>query len=320
MIRYLRMRYGVGLIGLILAAVILTVSGCGSAPPKQKGPAPDAYLEKFNRAAGLAFDKGRLQQAASFYRKALDRAYVRDDTAAILDAQYNLAICLINLQAYGEALAVVQRANSEMALAGGGNSLDFLLLEATTLHYSGDSDEAWKITDQILSSEAQVSSVVNSKTHYLRGLIASNRGDKDQLHTAIAALGQPKQAQLRADYQELVGHLSMAEHNWDAAVEAFDTAAELRRETLDYRGMVKALALAGEAGEKAGSAKEASICYLRAGRSAMLQGLFDNARKWLNLAEQIANTAGEGQIAAEVRIYMRQLQKLAATSTDGLYQ
>ena len=98
MIRYLHTLYLGRLIGLLMAVVILTVSGCGSSPPKQKGPAIDQDLERFNRAARLAFDKGRLQQAASFYRKALERAYVRDDTAAVLDAQYNLAFCLMNLQ------------------------------------------------------------------------------------------------------------------------------------------------------------------------------------------------------------------------------
>jgi tetratricopeptide (TPR) repeat protein len=215
----------------------------------------------------------------------------------------------MNLQVYEEALAVVQRANREMALAGGGNSPDFLLLKAFILYYRGDSDEAWKITDQILSTEAQASSVVNSKTHYLRGLIASKQGDKDQLREAIAALGQPKQEQLRADYQELVGHLAMAEQKGDAALKAFDAAAKLRRETLDYRGMVKALALAGKAGEKAGRSKEASIRYLRAGRSAVLQGFFDDAQKWLNQSVQLANNAGEDKIVQEARIYLQQIEE-----------
>jgi tetratricopeptide (TPR) repeat protein len=314
MIRFLHSSHLTGFIGLLMAAAVLTLSGCGSSAPRQKGPPIDEDLERFNRAGRLAFDKGRLQQAASFYRKALDRAYVRDDTAAILDAQYNLAICLMNLQAYAEALVVVQHATTEMALAGHGPSVDFLFLEATLLHSSGDSGKAWKITDQILSPATQASTLIKRKTHFLRGLIASKQGDLDQLRAAIAALGQPQQIQLRADRQELVGHLAMTEKNWDAAVEAFDATTKLRREALDYRGMVKVLALAGNAGEKAGRAKEASIRYLRAGRSAGLQGLFDDALKWLTRAEQIANTANEAQIALEARIYLRQLQKLIAAS------
>jgi tetratricopeptide (TPR) repeat protein len=317
MIRYLRSFYLGRLIGLLMAAAILTLSGCASSPPKQKGPAIDKDLERLNRAGRLAFDKGRLQQAASFYRKALDRAYVRDDRAAILDAQYNLAICLMNLQSYEEALGVVQSANSEMALAGGGKSPDFLLLEATILHKSGNAAEAWKITDKILSEPTQASSVIQSKTHFLRGLIASKQGDIDQLRAAITALGQPEHPQLRADHQELVGYLALVEQNWDAAIEAFDSSAQLRREALDYRAMVKVLAMAGQSSEKAARAKEASIRYLRAGRSAMLQGLFDDARKWLNRAEQIATTAGEAQISQEARTYLRQLQTLAATSPGG---
>ena len=314
MIRYLRTLYFGWLIGLLMAAAILAVSGCGSAPPKQEGPAIDEALERFNRAARLAFDKGRLQQAVSFYRKALDRAYIRDDTAAILDAQYNLAFCLMNLQSYEEALGVVRNADTEMALAGRGHSVDFLLLEATILHSSGNSAEAWKITDKILFIPAQDSAVIKSKTLFLRGLIASKQGDIDQLRAAIAALGQPQHPLLRADRQELVGHLAMAEQNWGAAVEAFDGAAKLRREALDYRAMVKVLALAGKASEKAGRAKEASIRYLRAGRSAVLQGLFGDALKCLNRAEQIADTAGEAQIAREARIYLGQLQALTAAS------
>jgi tetratricopeptide (TPR) repeat protein len=304
-------------VGLLITAAILIVSACGSAPPRQEGPATDEALERFNRAARLAFDKGRLQQAADFYRKALDRAYVRDDTAAILDAQYNLAFCLMNLQSYEEALAVVQDAKTEMALAGRGNSVDFLLLEATILHSSGNSAEAWKITDQILSIPTPDSSVIHSKTQFLRGLIASSQGNIDQLRAAIAALGQPEQPRLRADHQELVGHLAMAEHNWDLAIQAFDRAAKLRREALDYRAMVKVLALAGQAGEKAGRAREASTHYLRAGRSAVLQGLFDDALKWLTRAEQIADTAGEAQIAREARIYLGQLEALTANSPQS---
>jgi len=320
MISYLRARYWIGPIGLILAAVILTVSGCGSSPPKQTGPAADADLERFNRAGRLAFDKGRLQQAASFYRKALERAYVRDDTAAILDAQYNLAICLMNLQAYEEALEVVLQADSETVIAGDDRSFDLLFLEATLRYHNRDLDEAWKISEQILSAAPPASSVIQSKTHYLRGLIANHQGDLGQLRAAIASLGQPQQPQLRADRQELAGHLAMAERHWDVAMKAFDSAVRLRRETLDYREMVNVLALAGSAGEKAGRAREASIRYLRAGRSALLQGMFDKARKWLLRAEQTAGTAGDTQIVAESRIYLGQLQELSEALPSGSAQ
>ncbi|MGD8333383.1 MAG: hypothetical protein PVF11_06940, partial [Desulfobacterales bacterium] len=249
------------------------------------------------------------------YRRALERAYARDDTAAILDAQYNLAVCLLNLNSYQEALDVVRSAETEMALTDHGKSLDFLLLEATILHRRGDLDQAWQITDQILSRQIEASSAVGSKTHFLRGLMASERGDMTQLRAEITALGQPEQSRLRADRQELVGRLAMAEQNWDTAIEAFDSASNLRRETLDYRGMVRVVVLAGEASQKAGRTREAAIYYLRAGRSAFWQDEFDDARQWLNQSARLATSAGEDQILQEARNLLQQIEELDAASS-----
>ena len=317
MIGFLRSFYRVGLIGLMMTIAVLTLSGCGSSAPRQEGPAMDADLKRFNRAARQAFDKGQLRQAANFYRMALDRAYVRDDTAAILDARYNLAVCLMNLQSYEEALAVVRRGYAEMRLAGRGRSVDYLLLEATIFHRRGDSDEARQITDQILSASIPESSVIHRRTHFLRGLIAAEQGDLDGLRAAITALGQPQEPRLRADRHELLGRLAMAEQNWDAAGAAFDRAADLRREAIDYREMVRALVWGGEASEKAGHHREAGIHYLRAGRSAFFQNQFDDARKWLNRAAQLAETAGDDQIIREARIFLEQIEARTAAAPDG---
>lgn len=316
MIGYLRSLYWAWFIGLLMIIAVLMLGGCGSSAPRQEGPAADADLVRFNRAARQAFDRGQLRQAASFYRMALDRAYLGDDTAAILDAQYNLAICLMNLQSYEEAIDVVQRAHTEMGLRDHNRSVDFLLLEATILHRRGDPDEAWKITDQILSASIPAPSVIKHRTHFLRGLIAGDQGDPDRLRAEITALGQPKELQLRADRQELVGLLAMLEQNWDEAGAAFDTAADLRREALDYREMARALVWGGEAKEKAGHFKEAAIYFLRAGRSAFLQNQMDEAQKWLNRAVQLANTAGEDQIVQEAHRFLEQIESSIATTPD----
>ena len=317
MMNYMRSIFGVGLASLMIAVAVLMLNGCGSSPPSQQGPAGDAELERFNRAARQAFDKGQFRQAANFYRLVLDRAYVRDDTAAILDARYNLAVCLLNMNSYDEALEVVRRAGTEKALAGQDNTAEFLLLEATILHRRGDHDEAWLITDQILSSQTKAPQAIRSRTHFLRGLIASDRDDMDQLRASIAALGQPQNPKLRADRQELSGRLSMAEQNWDAAIEAFDAAISLRRETVDYREMLRALVWSGEASEKAGRLREAAIRYLRAGRSAFLQDQFDDALRWLNRAVELAGAAGEDQISQEALHFLRQVEALNAAANRG---
>jgi len=316
MISCLRLPSFVWRIGLLLAITILVLGGCGSSAPVKKEPALDEDLARFNRAARQAFDIGRLQQAADFYRKALDRAYIRDDLRAVLDVQYNIAICLMNLQSYAEALEVIQQAKTEMAMAGQSRAVDFLLLEATVLYLKDDPAEAWKITDQILAAMPRADLIIGSKTQFLRGLIASKQDNTDKLREAIVALGQPKLPQLRADYYELLGNLAMLEQHWETAVKTFEKATELRREARDYRGMVKTLALAGKASEKAGHANEAAIRYLRAGRSAALQGQFDYALNWLNQAEQIAKSADEEQIVQTARVYLRELQESKAASQN----
>ena len=314
MIKCLRPGYLVWRIGLLLAIATLILGGCGSSAPVQKGPVTDQDLELFNRAAQQAYDNGKLRQAVSFYQKALERAYIRDDYRAVLDTQYNMAVCLINLQSYAQASEAIQQAKTEMAMAGQSVSADFLLLEATVFYLREDSDAAWAISDQILAASPQASSIVQSKIHFLRGLIASKQRDTAKLREAIVSMGQPNLPQLSADRHELLGHLAMLQQDWEKAMDAFEAAIELRRECLDYRGMVKALALAGEANEKAGHAYEASIRYLKAGRSAALQGEFDHALNWLNRAEQIAGSAGEAQIVQKARFYLREIQELKAAS------
>lgn len=314
MIRCLHRAYFIWRIGLFLAFAVLVFGGCASSGPVREEPAVDENLERFNRAAQQAFDNGRLQQAAAFYGKALDRAYIRDDFKAIVDAQYNMAVCLMNLQSYEEAFEVIQQAKTEMTMAGHDRAVDFLLLEATVIYGMDHYAEAWEITRQILATTPQASPVVQSKTNYLRGLIASKQGDTDRLLEAIVSLGQPELPQLSADRYELMGHLAMAEQRWDEAVKAFESAIELRREVRDYRGMVKALALAGKACEKAGYNNDASVRYLRAGRSAALQGQFDQAYSWLSRAEQIAKSAGDEQIGKQARTYLRELQLSQAAS------
>ena len=106
MITYLRTSCRLGIISVLMMVAVLTLSGCGSSPPKQKGPAPDQALERFNRAARQAYDKGRLEQAANFYRKALERAYVRDDADAILSPAWKLMAAGSALEEPGHGLAL----------------------------------------------------------------------------------------------------------------------------------------------------------------------------------------------------------------------
>ncbi len=312
MITSLRQIKLIWLLWIIMGIFPTVLGGCGSSQVARQGPVADEDLERLNRAAHLAFSKGRLPQAAALFKNALERAYIRDDVKAIVDAQYNLAVCLLKMQAYDEALDLVRQAEEELSLAGRDESADLLLLKAVLFYKLGNQVDAWSISAQILAMAPQPAPVVQGRTHFLRGLIAFERGAVKQLRNEIAALGQPKIPSLRADLFELQGHLAMAEHNWTAAIEAFDQGVKLRRETIEYAAMVKGLALAGKACEKAGQLKQAAIRYLRAGRSAVLQADFEGAQIWLSQAAQLAGKAGDDKIVQEANAYLEQIEKTQA--------
>ena len=308
MIASLRRGRSIALILLLLIA-FFCAQGCGSQRATQPGPPVDKDLERTNRAARTAFKNGRIRQAANLYRQTLERAYLRDDLAAATDARYNLAVCLILLESDPEALELVIQARQELARAGQPAPTDILLLEATIRYRLGNLQAAWQLTEDILQATDAIPGTVKSKTHFLRGLIAKERGDTLKLTEEIAALANSKSAVIRADREELVGHLALMERRWDEAVLAFDEAAALRRQTLDYRGMVKALAKAGEACERAGRLIPASRRFLRAGQSAALQGNADQAEIWLTRAAQLAEKGGDDNIAQKARLQLAQLQK-----------
>jgi tetratricopeptide (TPR) repeat protein len=297
------------LASLLLTLILFGGVGCSSPPPVQNQSGIDEEFERTNRAARMAFDNGKLQQAVGLYKQTLERAYILDDVNAIVDSQYNLAVCLVRLDDYDQALERANQSKAELARTNQNIPADILLLEATIVHRMGKLDDAWQLTDKILQDPSRLSEAIQSKTHFLRGLIAGEWDDINQLRNEIASLGKPSTVGLRADRQELVGRLAMAESNWNEAIEAFDNTAEFRRDDFDYSEMVNALALAARACEQAGKLSEASKRYLRAGRSAARQGENRDALNWLSRAEKLAGEAGDETTAKQARSYRKWLEE-----------
>ncbi len=293
---------------LALALIVMTVGGCSSSRRVPQSSNVDENSARLNRSARIAYDHGQLKQAANLYRQALNRAYLRDDRKAVVDAQYNLAVCLLGLRSYDEALVWVHRAQKELEHGQQSVTADILLLEAVILFRTGKPDKAWQITDQILSVPEKPPVTAEGKTHFLRGLIADQRGDSDQLGSEIDALAKYSDPGGRADHKELTGRLAMAAGNWEAAIEAFDQTVRLRREYHDYGEMAQALALAADACRQAGKPTGAATRYLRAGRSAVQQGNHQDAKKWLKHAVELAGQAGDEPLKQEALSYLKSLQ------------
>ena len=288
----------VGLAGFLVLLAVLAV-GCGAQQEKPSAMPVDDDLDRINRAARLAFENRRPEQAADLYRRALERALVRADANQVADVRYNLAVCLMELGDTRRALERVTQAKSELVRAGLPIPADFHLLEATILYRDNRPVKSSGSLDAILSSSKDPAPVILSKTYFLQGLIAAENGNVVRLKEAIANMGIASDDDLRADRAELIGRLAILEQRWRQAVSALDNAVGLRRRGLDYRRMAIALALSAEACERDGRGKEAAGRYLQAGRSAAVAGEVSDAGRWLQRAAELSEQYDDPEIARE---------------------
>ena len=300
---------------LALLLLVPGLVGCGSSKPAEEIPAADERLERTNRVAHIAFQSGRYAQAASLYRKVAELAYERDDVGGAVDAQYNAAVCLVRLDRVDEADELLQRTKAELQRADQAEPVELRLLEATVLYRQQRYQEAWVLTEQIISSVPD--SQAAHRAQFLRGLIAADQDDQARLRTVIAGIGVSDDDRLKADQLELAGHLAFLENRYDASVADFAESARLRSAGSDYRGTVRALAKAGEAAEAAGRPSQASVHYLRAGRSALHQGARERAYDLLIRARTLAEQVGDADTAHEAQIYLSLLEESGAPPAPG---
>lgn len=302
-IRYLRtVRYLLGV--LLLVGMSMAINGCGAKQQKSTDASGDGALESINHLARSAFEKKMYKQAAGIYQTVLGMAYVRNDSAVILDTRYNLAICLMELERYPDAIKLVNQVREELSIGDEKMPSDFLLLEATIFYRNDRLEDSWEVTENILAVNASLTPTIRAKTSYLRGLISSQRNDIAGIREAIRNIGQSEIMTVKADQMELQGRLAMAENSWNQAVFDFDQVTHLRRENRDYRRMAITLALSATASEKSGRLAAAAGKYLQAGRSAAQREDRSNARKWLSQAALLFGQTGNVALAAESNSFL----------------
>ena len=292
---------------LMLVLLAPGLIACAPNKPAEEIPAADNRMERTNRVAQIAFQSCRYAQAASLYRKVAELAYEHDDISGAVDAQYNAAVCLVRLERVDEADALLQRTKAELDRADRAEPAELRLLEATVLYRQRRYQEAWALTGEIIANLPE--SQAAHRAQFLRGLIAADQDDEARLRMVMADIGASDDDRLKADRLELAGHLAFLEERYDASVADFAESARLRSAVSDYRGTVRSLAKAGEAAEAAGRPSQASVHYLRAGRSALHQGARERAYDLLTRARTLADQACDAETAREAQIYLSLLEE-----------
>jgi tetratricopeptide (TPR) repeat protein len=280
-------------------AVLLVLAGCGGGKSEDEGPPTDQRLEQANRAGTRALAMNQTKEAIKQYRAALMLAYERDDAAAIGDVGYNLAVAQLSAGATTEAAHTVREVRAELDRRRQAPPPELVLVQAAAAYRLGAGDEAMALTQEVLA-RSPLPPETATRAWYIRGAVAADRGDAQGLAQALAAIPPSTQPDQEADRHELAGRAALLFGASDRAAAEFEQAADQRRLALDYRGMARALSFAGDAVLRQGRTEAAAILFLRAGRSALLQGDTATGRTLLDRADSLAKQSGAAGVSAEV--------------------
>jgi tetratricopeptide (TPR) repeat protein len=282
--------------GLVL---LLALTGCGGGKPADEGPPTDQRLEQANRAGTRALAMNQTKEAIKQYRAALALAYERDDAAAIGDVGYNLAVAQLSAGATTDAARTVREVRAELERRKQAPPPELVLAQAAAAYRLGVRDEAMALTQEVLA-RTPLPPETATRAWYIRGAVSADRGDAQGLAQALAAIPPSTQPDQEADRHELAGRAALLSGDSGHAASEFEQAADQRRLALDYRGMTRALSFAGDAVLRQGRTQDAAILFLRAGRSALLQGDAATGRTLLDRADSLAKQAGAADVSAEV--------------------
>lgn len=289
----------------------LALAACGGGTPADPGPAPDIKLDQANAAGTQALSMDLPSVAVRQYKVALSRAYERDDAGAIGDVAYNLALAQMKAGDSKAAIATAREARAELTRRRAAVPPELILVQSAASYRTGDLGAAAGAAQEVIDSGAKDPDAIR-RAWFIRGLVAADRSDSAGLAQAIAALAPPtKQADLEADRQELQGRAALLAGDSAAALTMFEQSAANRQQALDYRGMARALSLAGDAALRSGRAADAADFFLRAGRSALLQGDTATATPLLKRAEDLGKQTGQTGIVEEVA----RLRRVAAAQS-----
>ena len=292
---------------LLLAALL---AGCGGSNPPP-APPQDQTLKRDTSAGDLAYSLERPEEAVAQYKSALTRAQERDDLDAIGDLGFDLSVAELRADDPNDALAVARSTREELERRGKIPFPALLLAEATALYRLGRLDEAGATASR---AETGGDAQTTARAIFLRGMIADQHSNTDALAAAVAALPPSDTPSLQADASELAARLALRRSDGARTVTEAERAAALRQEAIDYRGLARALALAGEGAKLSGDNPAAAGFFFRAGRSAAAQHDTASARPWL---EQAVALSGRGQVNDAAAALLQQLDQNSDRASEA---
>jgi hypothetical protein len=273
---------------------VLLLAACSTSKTEPAAPPQDQTLVRHEQAGRIAYGLDRPEEAVAQFEAALKQAQARDDLKAIGELSFNLAVAQLRANRAQDALVTTQQARAELIRRGSQPSASLILAEATALYRLGRRADADALAAEI---ETRGDADAAAGASFLRGLLADEAGDEAGLRAALGRLVGASAPLRQADRLELQARLALQQRDYAGAGGPALQAASIRQEALDYRGMARALAVAGLASERAGAREDAADLYLRAGRSAAAQADADTAKPWLRHVLELTEDAATREAA-----------------------
>lgn len=267
---------------LVWTALLILTTGCATSKGNLKPVKPvDRETVKIASLARAAFEQGAVRQAAILYKRALQRAQLIDDPEEIANNAYNLAACLILLEQYDKARALLQEAQREFRRTGG-TLIDAILLEAKVTHLQGNREVAESLVDQALHSlDSSGTEAERRQAHLLKAQLACEAGNIVRAREAMERAELLVQENLeligQARFAQVQGCITLLNKEPAKAAEYFDRESKLLQESQKYWEMPLAMKRAGEAYEQAGNYTKAANRYYRAARSLYVREEYEKA-------------------------------------------
>ena len=261
----------------------------------------DPEIGVISSAAMKAFARGRVEQAARQYARALDRAHIADSAGDICDQAYNLAACLLILGQPNQAQLLLREARAE-AYRLGRPEVDILLLEAKAARVAGQSEVALHHVETILSAQPPCKPGERLQALLIRALVHGDGGKSitaEQAEIRMLALEVSDPA-IQAEVAQLAGRSALLEKEFARAGAAFDREESLLQKAGRFREMAQALVRAGNAYAHASQSPEAADRLHRAARCLFAQGDAVGALRQIEPALDAAKSAKQDELITQI--------------------
>jgi tetratricopeptide (TPR) repeat protein len=294
-----------------IVTIFIISTGC-SFTPKHQILATDPDWTNAMAAGRKAFKKGNNKNAVLFYRKALNKAYVMDSATQIADSTYNLAACYISLGDYSRARNLLIEAKIE-AISSNGKLDDIILLDAKAAYLQGKYEDAFFLSDEILSDrDSHLTDINRFQVFLLQGYIAVMKGETN--HAINAYRNAEKYSDeivnpsLLAGLYGLSGKINILNKEHAIAAKEFDREVFHYRKSGNYLKMAQALLHAATAYSKSGANQKASKLYFHAARSFFSQEKKEKALDSIKKAFSEADSADDEQAKNRIRALMIEIK------------